>query len=240
MATQGRKFIALLALLLFVVACKAEQPAEQKKSAPLVIVKPKKKVLTPEQRRALAFPEDLIAKIELAAGAEAEPFFMTVMMQTENLRGEKGIEGKKLVGFSVHATDGDELIASIRASLRAQGYLIFKTNRGVGKVRDTVSVIRGRNSYEILKVQGTEAPSYHLDTKAITVWLKERQKDGPFVLTGAGTDWLEARFVKSPADLSAFAKKVASFAPDVIRGNDTLEELVERMEKDKGFVLVWD
>ncbi|HTF99284.1 MAG TPA: DUF4253 domain-containing protein [Nitrospirota bacterium] len=213
---------------------------EQKKPPPLVIIKPQKKVLTPEQRQALAFPADLIAQMELAAGGEAEPFYRTVIMQTENLRGEKDIETRKLAGFSVHVKSGDDLIASKRGPLRARGYLIFKSHRGIGKVPDTVTVIKGRNSYDILSVQGTEATNYHLDTAAIIAWLKARKQDGTFVVTGAGAEWVEARFVKPPAHMAAFAKMVAAFAPDVIRSNETIDDLVERMEKEKGFTLVWD
>jgi len=240
MAIRGNYCICLLALFVLVCGCKADKPVERKKTAPLVIAKQKQKVLSPEQRKALGFPGDLISKIELAAGAEAEPFFMTIMMETENLRGGKGFEGKKLAGFSVRARNGEELIADLRGSLRAQGFLIFKSQRGYGKVPDTISIIKGRNSYDILKVQGTEAPAYHLDTKAITAWLKSRQQEGTFVVTGAGPDWLETRFVKLPGNMTAFARQVAAFAPDVMRNNETLEDLTARMEKDKGFLLVWD
>jgi hypothetical protein len=240
MVIRGSLFITMLSLVVLAFACKAEKPIEQKKPTPLVIVKQKQTVLTPEQKKELGFPAEMISKLELAAGAEAEPFFMTVVMQTENLRGEKDIETKKLVGFSVRARNGDELIASVRGPLRAQGYLIFKSHRGIGKVPDTLSVIKGRNSYEVLKVQRTEAPGYHLDTNTIIAWLKARQSEGTFVVTGAGPDWIEARFVKPPGNMSLFARKVAAFAPDVMRNNETLEPLVERMEKDNGFVLVWD
>jgi hypothetical protein len=240
MGMRIHEFAAVCAAVALCCACKAEKPVEIKKPAPLVIVKPKQKVLTPEQRQSLGFPEEMIAMIELAAGSESEPFFMTVMMQTENLRGEKDIEGKKLVGFSVRAKSGDDLIASQRGGLRANGCLIFKSHRGIGKVPDTVTVVKGRNSYDILKIQGTEAPSYHIDTKTIIAWLKMRQQEGSFLLTGAGPEWLEAKFVKQPANMTAFARKVASFAPDVLRSGETLDDLKERMDKENGFVLVWD
>jgi hypothetical protein len=233
--------LAGFAALVLMNGCKAEQPVEQKKSSPTVIVRPKHPVLTPEQRKELGFPAALISKVELAAGAEAEPFFVTVFNRSQNLKGDKGFESQKLAGFSVHTKRSDEVITRLRPSLRAQGYLIFKTHRGYRPLPDVLTVVKGNNSYDILKIEGTEAPTYHLDTKAIVAWLKEQQKDGTFVVVGAGPDWVEARFIKPPQHMLAFAKKVNAFAPDVLaRGPQTVEKLAERMKKMNGFVLVWD
>jgi hypothetical protein len=104
-----------------------------------------------------------------------------------------------------------------------------------------VTVVRGGNTYDILKVQRTEAPHYHLDTKAIIAWLKEQQKQGPFVITGAGADWVEASFVRPPKNMGAFARRVVSFAPDVLReGPHTVDKLADRMAETNGFHLLWD
>jgi Domain of unknown function (DUF4253) len=232
---------SLIFLLAVVPGCRAEKPVEHKKPNPAVLVKSKHALLSPEQRGELAFPPDLIAGVELAAGAEAEPFFVTVVMPGENLKGEKGFETRKLAGFSVHTRKADEVLASLRASLRAKGFLLFRSSRRYGNLPDVVTVIRGNNSYDILKTQRTEAPNYLLDTKAIIAWLKKRQRDAPFMVTGAGPDWLEARFVRLPKDISAFAKKVAAFAPDVLaHGPGTAEKIARRMKKTNGFYLVWD
>jgi len=106
---------------------------------------------------------------------------------------------------------------------------------------DIVTVIKGNNTYDILRVQGTEASNYRLDTKEIIAWLKEKQKQAPFVITGAGADWLEARFIKPPINMHAFARTVRSFAPDIIDPEKgSVDKLAERMEKMNGFYLKWD
>ena len=198
-------------------------------------------MLSPEQRTELQFQAGLIENIENAAGAKAEPFFSTVVMQSENLKGETGFESKKLAGFSVRTTKADDLIDLFRASLRGKGYLVFKSYKGYGTLPDFVTVVRGNNSYDILKIQGTEGVHYYLDTKAIITWLKARQKNGSFIITGAGPDWVEARFIKSPKDIRAFAKKVADFAPDVLVSDTrTVEKLAGWMEQKNGFYLSWD
>jgi hypothetical protein len=241
-ATGTRYALVFIALLLLApAACKTEKPVEPKKPQPTVIIKPKPPLLTAEQRAELHFPEDLIAKVELSAGAEAEPFFTTVLVPSENLKGEQGIEKEKLAGFSVRTKDSDELIRSYRAGLRVKGYLIFKSHKGYGSLPDIVTVVKGNNSYDLLKMQGTEAANYRLDTQAIIAWLREQQQSASFVVIGAGPDWVEARFVKQPENMLAFARKVLAFAPDVREyGVRTADRLADRMKKNNGFYLVWD
>ncbi len=242
MATAVRCIVLIMMLGGAFGACTQEKPVQQeKKPAPVAVVKQKRAVLTDEQRSELGFAPDIIAQMELAAGSDAEPFFGTVLMKTENLKGDQDFESKKLAGFSVHIKNGDELVDSYRASLRSRGYLIFKSQRGYGRLQDIVTVIKGDSSYDVLKTQGTEAPNYQLDTAAIIAWLKARQQDGTFVVTGAGPDWLEARFIKPPKQMLSFAKKTAAFAPDVLaHGPETMEELAERIKRNNGFYLVWD
>jgi len=237
----GRYIFLLLTLVGTLFACRAEKPVEHKKPKPLVIVKPKPRLLTKEQRSELGFPPDLIAQIELAAGSEAEPFFVVELAHSENLRGDNGIEQDRLTGFSVRTKKSEDLIASFRTQLRSRGYLIFKSHKGYGSLSDFVTIARGNNSYDILKIQGTEAMNYQLGTRDIIAWLREQQKLGTFVVIGAGPDWLEARFIKPPKNMVGFAKKVIAFAPDVIdRRTPTPEDLAKKMERTNGFSLVWD
>jgi len=239
MASRYLPVVVLLITIFF--SCKAEKPVEHKRSEPVVIVKTKPPLLSKEQQHELGFPADLIAQIELAAGADAEPFFATDVISSENMKGEKGFEQERLAGFSVRTKKTDEIIAMLRAQLRARGYLIFKSHKGYGSLPDIVTVIKGSNSYDILKMQRTEAPNYQLDTKSIIAWLKEQQKQGTFVIAGAGPDWLEARFIRQPKSMQAFAKKVVTFAPDVLdQGPKTVDKLVERMNRTNGFYLLWD
>ena len=236
-----RYSILIIIFISLVIGCKAEKPVVQKKPEPVVFVKPKIRLLTAEQRKELYFPPDLISQIELAAGAEAEPFLATVVIPSENMKGEKGFEAGRLVGFSVRTKHSEELISTYRAGLRVKGFLIFKSHRGYGSLPDIVAVIRGRSSYDIIKMQETEAPNYQLDTKAVIAWLKEQQKLGSFVIIGAGSDWVEARFIKPPHSMLAFAKQINAFAPDVLgREIQTVKNLAERMDKMNGFYLVWD
>ncbi len=241
-ATAGRYLVLGIIFISLTAACSAEKPIEPPRKTELPkIVRPRREVLTPEQRKELGFPADLVAKVESAAGSEAEPFFVSVVVPSENLKGEKGFEKEKLAGFSVRTKNAEELIASFRAGLRVKGYLIFRSHKSYGDLPDLVTVVKGNNSYDILKIRMTEAPNYRLDTKAIIAWLKKQQQRGTFVITGAGSDWLEARFIKPPGNMRAFAQQIKAFAPDVLaHGPRTAEKLATRMKKTNSFHLEWD
>ncbi len=240
MVTKHGIVFALLSLLAF--GCKEEKPPEPKKvQSPPVVFTQKHPVLTSEQRAELNFPADILSQVELAAGAEAEPFFETVMVPAENLKGETSLERERLAGFSVRTKSAVETVDALSGKLRARGFLIFRSRRNYGNVPDHVTVVKGNSSYDILKCQRTEGISFNLDTKAIIAWLKEQQKQGSFVIVGAGPDWVEARFVKQPQNMHAFAKQIYAFAPDTVSAEaGTLEKLAKKMTRTNRFYLVWD
>jgi len=241
---MGDSYTLLIGVLMVsLVSCSPQETktAQGKKTAPLVILKPKLKVMTAEQRAELNFPPDLIAQIETAGGAPAEPFFEEVMIRSSNLKGDVMIASARLSGFSVRTGKAEEIISSLSPSFRSQGFLIFRSQQNYGSVPDVLTVIRGKNSYDILLVQKTEAPRHHLDTRTIIKWLKGQQRAGTFVITGAGADWLEARFIKQPKNMNAFARRVATFAPEVLAENqNSIERLADAMTRTNGFLLWWD
>jgi hypothetical protein len=239
----GRHLVIIGLVLLTAVSCSNGEKTSVtgKKAAPMVILKPKPRLMTAEQRTELGFPPDIIAQVETAGSAQAEPFFDEVMIRSSNLKGDVMIATARLSGFSVRSTKADQIIMDLSPSFRKQGFLIFRSQQNFGNVPDVVTVIRGNNSYDILLIQRTEAPRHHLDTIKIIKWLKEQQKLASFVVTGAGSDWLEARFIKPPKNMKDFARKVAAFSPDVLAENrGALERLVETMERTNGFSLWWD
>jgi len=239
----GKVLIILLLAGTAVLGCGSDdrkQPPPAK-AGQTVIVRPRPKLLTPEQRAELGFPAELIAEVEAVSGGAAEPFFEQVMLQSSNLKGDVMIAAARLSGISVRTRRADDVIASLSPSFRSRGYLVFRSEQNVGSVPDIITVIRGNNSYDILKIQQTESSHYQLDTKAIITWLKEQQQLASFVVTGAGADWVEARFIRPPRNMRSFAAKVAAFAPDVLRdGPGTVDRLADMMTETNGFRLTWD
>lgn len=239
------RYYSAAALLVFIlVGCDAEKNAGRGGSGPdqpLVMLKPKPQALSDVQRLELGFPSEIISVVEAAAGAKAEPYYETILAPSENLKGGEMIARERLAGFSVRTAKAEGIVFALSKRLRSQGYLIFRSELNYGRVPDVVTVIKGSSSYDILKVQKTEAVNYRLDTKTIIAWLRARQKDASFVITGAGMDWVEARFIRLPRNMPAFARETAAFAPDVVtQGAGSVERLAAEMKRTNRFFLWWD
>jgi hypothetical protein len=239
---QGRSAVAA-AILLALLSCSPETDraaVQPPKTAP-IIVRTKPRVISQEEQNRLGFPADIIEQVEAAAEARAEPFFEDVLMRSANLKGDVMIATAKLSGISVHTRSADEVIEKLLKPFRSRGFLVFRSEQNYGSVPDVVTVVRGFNSYDILRVQRTEAPHYNLDTVSIIRWLRQQQRQGTFVITGAGADWIEARFIRPPRNMRSFASRLASFSPDVLReGNLTVERLAAKMLAMNGFRMQWD
>jgi len=83
----GRQLVIIALVFLAAVSCSKEEKAlvTGKKAAPTVILRPKPKVMTAEQRAELGFSPDIIAQVEAAGSAQAEPFFVEVVIRCSNL-----------------------------------------------------------------------------------------------------------------------------------------------------------
>ena len=96
MSAMAGNYAVLIAIVIASLsACSSERQEEPKQPLSSAIVVSKRPVLSQEQRSELGFPADVIAKVELAAGADAEPFFVSVVVRTENLKGEKGFRERE-------------------------------------------------------------------------------------------------------------------------------------------------
>ena len=61
------------------------------------------------------------------------------------------------------------------------------------------------------------------------------------VIVGAGPDWVEARFIRPPKDMLAFAKKIRAFAPDTVPAEaGPIDKLAKKMAHSNRFFLIWD
>jgi hypothetical protein len=239
---QRSKYLVLGTVAVFsFFACANEKAEEPRKVSPVVVFKSRPQALNQEQRNELGFPPELIAQVEAAAGGTAEPFFETIWTPSKNLKGDIMLGGEHLAGFSVHTARAETVINDFSDTLRKQGFLIFMSEQNFGSVPDAVTVIKGKNQYDILAAQKTEGTNYKLTTAAIVKWLKARQKRHPFVITGAGPDWVLARFIKPPKDLHTFAREIHAFAPDVAsQGEKNIAKLAQEMKQSNSFYLWWE
>lgn len=147
------------------------------------------------------------------------------------------------ISFKVPENEAIKLIYSLRSKLTPTGYSAFLTERnfGIDRQEDEVGILKTTDEYEILRVQHTNGYNYDIGPEEIVAKLKEWDNRYSLDIIGADLDWFEARFSKTPNNMTAFAKEVYEFCPDVVdQGTETVEKLAEEMSREKTIYCWWD
>ncbi len=145
------------------------------------------------------------------------------------------------VAYTVMHNKTEAIIKKYSPVLKKNGLLIFVSDQNFGSKPDEIAVMKTSDQYDILRAMGTDGINYGITNPMLINKLKEWEKICSFEITGAGRDWLEARFIKQPADMKSFAKQVYKFCPDVVeQGTQTLEALANEMTVRNTLYLWWD
>lgn len=165
-------------------------------------------------------PHDFSAAVRVAEtklGSKSSPIL---------LRSGDAIAGG--VMFSVD--DGLAAIRSAHDELASLGAYLFILDRGTPAVRidppvdggvatelkaepDLLGLLPTTDKFEVIRMVGTNGNSLHTGAEVIA-WLRDLDQGHPFVLVGAGVDFVEGVFLKPVQDPDALARNVYAFCPD--------------------------
>lgn len=96
--------------------------------------------------------------------------------------------------------------------------------------------------YAVLAACGTNGDNYGHDTPEVIAWLRELEKETPFLLTGCGHDFVSGRFEPPVASAATLGERLAEFCPDLIDGDEieSAEALAAEIQKEQELFLWWD
>jgi hypothetical protein len=199
-------------------AVRAEAPADAAAAAPLVLAQP-------------ASFEAGVAAIERATGARAT-----------RLHGRSASvpvgEGR---AFQVDTATATRLLDGSREAYRKAGLFLFRHERsfGLADEMDVVAVLATADWHAAVRRIGTAGVG--VTTDRIVAWLDALAKDEPFELTEIGMDYVAGRFSRSPKDPTAVARRIAEFAPDLVRGHkEPIAGLADLVGRERVLYLIWD
>jgi len=179
----------------------------------------------------IEFPETVLAEIKKSG---------TNLRQLSTV--DDGGQGILAAGVTIDVSQ-EEAVAAVE-HLRERlgyGYLVFISERHFGFEPDNVSVLRGTDQYEMLRVMQTNGWNYDISPETVIERVKLWDSRYGLDIYGAAFDWLEARFERAPADMMAFAREVYEFCPDVVdQGTETVEALANEMARTNSVYLWWD
>jgi Domain of unknown function (DUF4253) len=182
---------------------------------------------------ALAAPKDLAAAAKMVEDATG--------VKSEKLRvGEVPLaEGRS---FALEPAVAARLLAGSHATFRNAGVYLFRYERGFGMAgeKDHVALLATPDRNAVIRRIGTAGPGHQPPGEKIVAWLDALAKEEPFDLYEVGTDYLAGRFVATPKDPAAVAKRCAEIAPELIAGRaSTLDLLAREIQVNRTLYLIW-
>lgn len=162
----------------------------------------------------------------------------------EPLTGISHTGNKILVGglsFIASEQQAEKFIDEYYKKFKARGYYVFRQERGYNYISDRVGIIKSTDQFDILRIRKTHAYTHNLSTLQIIEKLKQWNNRYGIDLIGAGYNWLNFRFNKTPENMSAFANEVLDFCPDVLLFSaGTVDQLQQSIKTDRALFLQWN
>lgn len=202
----------------------------------------------PPAAPAAAPPAVPAAPIALEAPATLD----AAVVALERVTGTKGVrlhgrsasvpaaEGRS---FEVDARTAARLLAGSHETFRKAGLFLFRYERafGIGDEKDQLGVLATADWRAVVRRMGTAGAAGGVTSERIVSWLEALQRDEPFELTEVGVDYVAGRFATAPKDPTALARRVAEFAPDLVRGHkDPIAGLADLIGREQALYLIWD
>ena len=180
--------------------------------------------------------------------------YAEAVRQLESLAGAKGEtlraltdEGRVVttsgVSIPMRSTLVSAFLEQVRPRFLAHGFYVFRAEQsfGIAGEPDRIAILPTADQLEVVRTIGTSAPNYDIANRDIVAWLRALHTEHPFTITGAGTDWLAARFAATPGDPALLARRINAFCPDVVeQGVGSVRALADEIEKTGQLYCWWD
>jgi len=146
--------------------------------------------------------------------------------------------------LGVAADRADGLLLAAQPLFLERGFYLFRhePNYGIGGAPDEIALVPMRDQFEVIRLVGTNGVNIDLLNSGVIAWLRELERDAPFVLTGIGYDHVEGRFLKPVGPRAdSIAKRLHGFCPDVVdQGTGSVKELANEIGRLNTFFCWWD
>jgi hypothetical protein len=145
-----------------------------------------------------------------------------------------------------HADHGLERVAACHDRLEAAGSFLFLLEPTQEHGPDTLGLAPTTDKFEVIQLVGTNANRLHSPAEVL-IWLRQLDQTQPFVLVGAGIDFVQGAFVAPVRDPVGMAHNVHSFCPDFwnqglglfIKGEPEAE-IAKYFTSQRAFFFWWD
>jgi len=177
--------------------------------------------------------------LEIRPRADPAAFASLILSVTDwCLHPPEPIEANGLLGvaFPVAEPLVDGIIEARLDACREKGAYLFRC-----ALRGRLGLLPTNDPFEIIAAMGTSAPNYGRESGQIIQWLQDLNSDQPFLLMGAGDDFVVGKFIRAIANCRALARRICNFCPDAVQqGSGTVAALARSLKETGRFCLWWD
>ena len=121
----------------------------------------------------------------------------------------------------------------VQAEFLKRGAYVFTVD-SLG--RDTIAILPTTDKFEVMLAMYTSATNYDMGPQDIVAWMKELEKEQPYVLTGINWDFIEGKFLSKVKDPDKLAERMVDFCPDI----GVAEGVAKALRKHNSLFFWWD
>jgi hypothetical protein len=151
---------------------------------------------------------------------------------------EKAVAGG--VSFDVAREAIEPLLHKLHTEFLTKGFFLFRyeQNFGIGGDPDKVGLVPTDNKYDVVALMATSGNDFEVPNSGVIKWMKELERQQPFLLTGISYDHLEGAFTTPIRDADGLAERMYQFCPDIVdQGTGTIQELARELRT--GHLYFW-
>lgn len=166
-----------------------------------------------------SFNAPILEEIKVKFSIEYEDYLIESDTDSTNK-----IADNDLIMFHASSVLFYKIICEYYIKALREGYLIFRSEQDFSHENNEISIMKTQNQYEVIRKMKTNGANYRLSTQDIIDKLKNIFERFPFIVIGAGIDWVEAVFLEKPDEMLILAKEIRQFCPDIVtQGTKTVK-----------------
>jgi hypothetical protein len=183
---------------------------------------------------------------DFTKAAKAKPF-QTVLSRLAELTGAKAakieLEDGEVRGgraFLVDEQRARQIVAEHREDFFADGATVFASRDVTRRNGPCVVALPTTDVYQAVAAMQTNGINSEVTTADVIKWLKDLEKDQPFVLTEIGPDLIRGTFTTEIKDPLKLVKRINKLCPDGDIGKAYLSKQAKTLAKERRLFLWWD
>jgi hypothetical protein len=180
--------------------------------------------------------------------AARKPGFKAAIEELTRITGAKPVPLRKAaggiipgsLGFSMAEGPTQALVLKHQAEFLSRGAYLFATDEVTSSKGPALGLLPTKDFYHAIAAVGTAGPNSEVYNADVIEWLRELEREQPFVITGLGHHFVEGKFTTLVKDAAGLVKRINRLCPDGDDQPETEKRQIEELRSTGCFFLWWE